>query len=418
MRGVTHAIGSDAVSLYGEEGFVSMSQLSAAIILAAGKGTRVKADTPKMLLDMCGRTLVGHVYAAVSALQPRYTAFVVRHEREKIIQHIAQIAPHAVIADQDDIKGTGRAAWCAMQTLPADLEGPVLVTAGDVPLLTADTFAALAQTLGNHAVTVLTTFVPDPHGYGRIVREQGSAAAADTRQEAEGRQGGGAITAVVEEKDATDEQRKIHEINTSVYVFDAAFLRRSLAGLSTDNAQGEMYLTDLVALAARTGAGVGSYTVERSIEAEGVNDLSQLAYLSAEKRRQINDVWMRSGVRMIDPATAYIDVDVTLEPNAVIEPNTILRGTTHVGAYAHLGPCTTLTDVQVAAGAEVPYTMMRGGVISQHKHSQHAHNAYNARHIRRARRKSADNRKCASHRCSCGDAKCSRRHSSTINHEG
>ncbi|MDD7466098.1 MAG: NTP transferase domain-containing protein [Actinomycetaceae bacterium] len=334
-----------------------MSQLSAAIVLAAGKGTRVKADTPKMLLDMCGRTLVGHVNAAISELHPEYTVFVVRHEREKIAEHIASIAPHALIADQDEIKGTGRAAWCAMQALPADLEGPVLVTAGDVPLLTSDTFAALAQTLGDYPVTMLTAFVPDPHGYGRVVREQGAVGANGEQRPA------GAITAVVEEKDASSEQRKIHEINTSVYVFDAAFLRRSLTGLSTDNAQGEMYLTDLVALAANSGAGVGSYTLSNSVEAEGVNDLSQLASLSAEKRRSINDAWMRSGVKMTDPATVYIDVNATLEPNAVIEPNTIVRGHTHVGAYAHIGPCTTLTNVQVGEGATVPYAVIDGGDI-------------------------------------------------------
>ncbi|MCI5826251.1 MAG: NTP transferase domain-containing protein [Arcanobacterium sp.] len=332
--------------------------LSAAIILAAGKGTRVKADTPKMLLDMCGRTLVGHVNAAVSALNPDHTVFVVRHEREKVAAHIVQIAPTAVIADQDEIKGTGRAAWCAMQALPADLTGPVLVTAGDTPLLTAGTLAALTQTLGEHAVTVLTTFVPDPHGYGRIIRSEAQLPESDSAKR-------GSIAGVVEEKDASDEQRQIREINTSVYVFDAAFLRSSLSSLSTDNAQGEMYLTDLVAIAAQSEAGVSSYVLPDSLEAEGVNDLAQLAHLTAEKRRRINEAWMRSGVQMVDPATTYIDVQATVEPNAVLEPHTILRGATHVAAYAHVGPNSTLTDVRVGAGAHVPYALITGGEIPQ-----------------------------------------------------
>ena len=319
--------------------------LSAAIVLAAGKGTRVKSVTPKMLLEMCGRTLVGHVGTAVAQLNPTHTVFVVRHEREQIVGHLSEIFPDAIIADQDEVKGTGRAAWCAMEELPKDLTGSVLVVAGDCPMFTPETLGNLVaeheREGAENAVTVLSTVVPDAHGYGRIVRE------AVPGPEL------GRIMGVVEEKDATPEQREIREINTSTYVFDAAFLRESLGKIDANNAQGELYLTDLVQIAALEGKGVGSYIAPDSIEAEGVNDLVQLANLRAAMNRRLCEKWMRTGVHIIDPATTHLDVQVTLEPDAVIEPNTILRGQTHVAAFAHVGPFVELVDADVPAHERV-----------------------------------------------------------------
>lgn len=351
--------------------------LAAAIVLAAGKGTRVKADVPKMLLPMCGRTLVGHVNAAIAAIKPVHTVFVVRHEREKVAGHIRQINPEAIIADQDAVKGTGRAAWCALQALPPDLTGPVLVTAGDTPLITSATFAALAASLQHHAATLLSALVANPAGYGRVLRaapapaaaaagpnEFGLAAevgAAGPNEFATDVTAGalplpGAVTGVVEDRDATAEQLRINEINTSVYVFDAAFLRQALENIGTDNAQGEMYLTDVIAQAAADPRGVGSYTLDlsASIEAEGVNDLAQLAHLTAIKRREINDRLLRSGVYMEDPEHTYVDVTAHVAPNAVLEPGVILRGVTQVEAYARIGAYSVLTDSHVSAGEQLP----------------------------------------------------------------
>lgn len=329
--------------------------LSAAIILAAGKGTRIKSQTPKVLLEMCGRSLVGHAYAAVTGVGTEHTVFVVRHERDLVVEHLDQIAPDAIIADQDDVKGTGRAAWCGLEALPADLTGPILIVAGDSPMFTSETLGELLRVHNesNAAVTVLSTVLKDATGYGRILRKAapGSSEVAGTPEAT------GPVVGIVEEKDASDLQRTIREIGTSTYIFDATFLRNTLTTLGTDNAQGEMYLTDVIEKAAQQGAGVASFVLEDSVQSEGVNDLVQLATLRAEKNRRILDKWMRSGVSIIDPATTHIDVDVTLEPNSVVEPNTILRGTTTVAAFAVVGPNTQLTNVTVGEGARVPYVV-------------------------------------------------------------
>ncbi|WP_073996826.1 NTP transferase domain-containing protein [Arcanobacterium urinimassiliense] len=315
------------------------NSLSAAIILAAGKGTRIKSQTPKVLLEMCGRSLLGHAYAAVAGLNPDFCVFVVRHEKEKVAAHIAEIAPQGIIAEQDAVKGTGRAAWCGMQALAADLQGPVLILAGDSPMFSTEALAELLAAHSGKAVTVLSTVVENPHGYGRILREAGE------------------IVGIVEEKDATVEQKEICEIATSTYVFDAAFLREALATLGTDNAQGEMYLTDVVARAAASGRGVGSYVLADSVQAEGVNDLVQLAGLRKEKNARILDKWMRSGVSIVDPLSTWIDAQVQLAPDVRIEPNTILRGNTQVAEFTRLGPSSDLRNVQVGAYCHLPYTV-------------------------------------------------------------
>lgn len=326
-----------------------MAELTAAIVLAAGKGTRIKSSIPKVLLPMNGRSLVGHANDAVVGAGAKHVVFVVRHERDKVAAHISQINPDATIVDQDDIKGTGRAAWCGLQGLPADLTGSVLIMAGDSPMFTADTLAELARihAAGSNAVTVLSTVVEDASGYGRIIRDAA-----------------GAVVGIVEHKDAIPEQLKIREIGTSTYVFDIAFLRESLDTLDTNNSQGEMYLTDVVARAHALGAGVGSFVLEDSVQAEGVNDLVQLATLRAEKNRRILAAWMRTGVHIVDPATTHVDVDVTLEPDSVIQPGTILRGRTHVAAFAVVGPNTELDSVAVGERARVPHAVLSGGEVA------------------------------------------------------
>ncbi|KMY22812.1 UDP-N-acetylglucosamine diphosphorylase [Actinobaculum suis] len=298
-----------------------MAAPAAVIILAAGQGTRMKSELPKVLHEMCGRTLLGHAIVAARGLEPQNVVVVVRHERAQVASHALTVDPEVIIADQDEVKGTGRAVWCGLAGLSENISGPVLVMAGDTPLLTSDILAELFARHGENAVTVLTAQVPEATGYGRIVRD------------AQGK-----ISGIVEEVDATPQQRTIREINTSTYVFDAAFLRRSLARLGTDNAQGEMYLTDVVAQAYREGAGIGSYMAPDYRTVEGANDLVQLAALRADMRRRILEKWMRAGVSIIDPATTWIDVQAELEPDAVVEPFTILRGNVHIERGQRVGP--------------------------------------------------------------------------------
>ena len=314
----------------------------------------MKSSTPKVLHTIGGRSLLGFALAAGRELRPRRLAVVVRHERDAVAAHAAELVPDVVVADQDEVPGTGRAVQCALGVLDAKdqaarandassqgLSGPVVVTAGDVPLLDAGTLGQLLATheADGNAVTLLSTRLADPYGYGRVVR---------------GEDGG--VVAVVEERDATEEQRAIDEINASVYVFDADVLRDALSRVGTQNDQGEVYLTDVVALAHGDGKRVRAVVAEDQWLVEGVNDRAQLAAIGAELNRRVVEDWMRAGVTVIDPATTWIDVDVTLARDVTIRPGTQLHGTTTIGDGAEVGPDTTLRDVVVGAGAHVVRT--------------------------------------------------------------
>ena len=305
----------------------------------------MKSATPKVLHEMCGRSLLGHAIAAARGLNPEHLVVVVRHERDRVAAHALECDPNLIIADQDEIKGTGRAVWCGLEALPAGVDGAVVVTAGDVPLLDTNSLSQMVSRHGENAVTVLTTNVPDATGYGRIVRD-----------------GSGQINSVVEHRDASPIQREISEINTSTYAFDATFLRESLANLGTSNSQGEMYLTDVVAAAYRAGRGVGDLVLEDSWLVEGCNDLAQLAVLRAEMTRRINEKWMRAGVSIIDPNTTHIDVNVTLEADAQVLPGTSLHGDTRVETGAIVGPG-ELTNTLVSSGAIASHVVTYGGVV-------------------------------------------------------
>ena len=312
------------------------------IILAAGEGTRMRSAAPKVLHRVAGRSLVEHAVRAAAGLGPGRLAVVVGHGRDAVTEHLTEVEKGIdatiTVAVQAEQHGTGHAVRCALDVLPADLAGTVLVTYGDVPLLDTVTLSALLAehaTVGN-AVTVLTAHVPDPHGYGRIVRDTD-----------------GTVTAIVEQKDTTAEQSAITEINSGVYAFDAAVLADALSRLSTDNAQGEQYLTDVLAIARDDGHRVGSWTCADPWLVEGVNDRVQLAALGVELNRRLAEHWMRAGVTMVDPATVWLDASVELARDVVLEPNVQLRGATTVGEGAVVGPDTTLTDVRVGAGAKV-----------------------------------------------------------------
>ena len=317
---------------------MTTSHPAAVIVLAAGEGTRMKSATPKVLHEIGGRSLLGHSIAAARGVDPQHLVIVIRHGRDLVAAHIAALDAHAVIADQDEVMGTGRATECALDALPADLEGTVLVTCGDVPLLTAETLRGLfeAHAASGSAATVITATLPDPTGYGRIIR------AAD-----------GSVAGIVEQKDATAEQLEITEINSGLYAFDALVLRKALAQVGTDNAQGERYLTDVVGITRRDGLRVSAHLVPDVWQTEGVNDRVQLSRLGAELNRRIVEAWMRAGVTVVDPATTWIDADVTLGRDVTIHPQTQLHGASTIGDDVVLGPDTTLTDVEIGDGASV-----------------------------------------------------------------
>ncbi|WP_281405747.1 bifunctional UDP-N-acetylglucosamine diphosphorylase/glucosamine-1-phosphate N-acetyltransferase GlmU [Arthrobacter yangruifuii] len=321
----------------------STGSLSAVIVLAAGAGTRMKSRTPKILHPVGGTSMLGHALAAASALHPRFLAVVVRHERDLVAAHAAECVPGAVIVDQDEVPGTGRAVQTAVSALDAvtELEGTVVVTYGDVPLLEADTLrhlVAVHETDGN-AVTVLTARLADPSGYGRVMRAED-----------------GTVTGIVEHKDATEAQRAVKEINSGIYAFDAAVLRTALESVTSANTQGEMYLTDVLGIARSAGGRIAAVVTEDKWQVEGANDRVQLAALNAEHNRRILDKWMRAGVTIVDPATTWIDSGVSLDEDVTILPGTQLHGSTSIARDAVVGPDTTLTNVTVGEGAHVVRT--------------------------------------------------------------
>ncbi|TDC05758.1 bifunctional UDP-N-acetylglucosamine diphosphorylase/glucosamine-1-phosphate N-acetyltransferase GlmU [Actinomadura bangladeshensis] len=313
------------------------SRPAAVIVLAAGEGTRMKSRKSKVLHELCGRSMLGHVLAAARRLEPERLVVVVGHRREQVIEHLGAHAPDAEAVVQEHQGGTGHAVRMALEQTGA-LDGTVVVTNGDHPLLRGETLQALVRVHegeGN-AATVLTTEMPDATGYGRMVR------AAD-----------GGVEAIVEHKDATDAQRAINEINVGMYAFDGALLADALKRVTTDNAGGEEYLTDVVAIVREDGHRAGAHLVADWVETQGVNDKVQLA----QARRQLNDrileAHMRAGVTIVDPASTWIDVDVTAEPDAEIHPGTQLHGKTHLGEGSRVGPGCTLTDTTVGEGATV-----------------------------------------------------------------
>lgn len=317
------------------------------IVLAAGEGTRMRSATPKVLHRIAGRTLIEHAVRAAAGLSPEHLAVVIGHGRDQVREHLDGLDVKLTVAVQESRRGTGHAVSCALAALP-ELTGTVLVTYGDVPLLDTATLEALLaeHTETGNAVTVLTAVVYDPTGYGRILRD------AD-----------GAVTGIVEHKDATEEQWEISEINSGIYAFDAAVLADALTRLRPQNAQGELYLTDVIGIARADGPGVGALTCDDQWLVEGVNDRVQLAALGAELNRRLVEGWMRAGVTVIDPATTWLDVDVRLAQDVVIEPGVQLRGRTVVGEGAVLGPDCTLTDMEIGAGASVIRTHGRESKI-------------------------------------------------------
>jgi bifunctional UDP-N-acetylglucosamine pyrophosphorylase/glucosamine-1-phosphate N-acetyltransferase len=326
---------------------LSESRPAAVIILAAGEGSRMKSATPKVLHEVLGRSLLGHVLAATVPLAADETVVVVGHARDRVVGHLGTIAEGARWVEQVPQHGTGHAVRIALDAAP-DLTGSVLVVCADTPLLTGGTLTTLMTThaRSGNAATVLTARVPDPTGYGRIIRDVA-----------------GQVAAIVEHPDADIEQRNIDEINSGIYAFDLVQLRRALAELTRDNSQGEEYLTDVIALLRLENESVGAVIVADHREVLGVNDRVQLAEARRVLRDRINNRWMRAGVSIVDPSTTWIDVGVHLAADATIHPQTTLSGVTSVAQDAEVGPGCSLANTSVAAGAVVRQTTADGAVI-------------------------------------------------------
>ncbi|MDR1186654.1 MAG: bifunctional UDP-N-acetylglucosamine diphosphorylase/glucosamine-1-phosphate N-acetyltransferase GlmU, partial [Bifidobacteriaceae bacterium] len=332
------------------------------IVLAAGEGTRMKSTTPKVLHQAAGRTLLGHAVDAAQGLDPGRIVVVVRHGRDQVAAEALRLAPQVVVADQDDIPGTGRAVQCALQALdqvddaavpaptaPAsdhstatDALAQVVVICGDTPLIDAGTLEALVQAhlADGNGITLLSAVVEDPFGYGRIVRDES-----------------GQVAKIVEEREATPEQAAIQEINAAAYVYDAEVLREGLGRLGSANDQREVYLTDIVEAARAAGRAVRAIIADDPAIVQGVNDRVQLAQAAAAINQRIVNQAMIDGVTVIDPASTWIEAEVEIEPDATLMPGTRLAGRTRVGTASVIGPFTTLTDTEVGAGATVDRTV-------------------------------------------------------------
>jgi bifunctional UDP-N-acetylglucosamine pyrophosphorylase/glucosamine-1-phosphate N-acetyltransferase len=291
--------------------------------------------------------MLDHVVGAARELDPAELIVVVGHGRDQVISHLAEHAPDARVVVQHRQGGTGHAVRTVLEEVNLG-HGTVVVTYGDAPVLRGRTLAALVREHATQqaAATALTTVMDNPTGYGRILRD------AD-----------GAIVEIVEEADATPGQRAIKEINSGVYAFEASLLADSVKRVPTDNAKGEEYLTDVVAILQAEGQRVASMMEEDATDVFGVNDRVQLAHARRVLNARVLERWMRAGVTITDPSTTAIDVDVVIGPDAEIGPGTQLEGSTVVEAGVRIGPGCLLRDTTVGAGATVTHAVCESAVI-------------------------------------------------------
>lgn len=320
----------------------------AAVLLAAGQGTRMKSARPKVMHELCGRPMIHYVVEAAQAAGALDVIAVVGHGREEVTAYLKRAFGDRVhTALQEQQRGTGDAARCGLSVLPegADL---VLILYGDTPLLEAADLALLAPALSaagpSAQVAMLTADVPDPTGYGRILRDEG-----------------GRVTGVREQRDCTPEQAALREINAGVYLARADFLREALADLTPGNAQGELYLTDIIEAAAKRGGAAG-VKVKDPASLAGINDRAQLAAAEEVLFDRIANAHRRAGATI--RASARINAGVIIEPEATIEHGVVLRGATHIKGGALIDVGSVLTDTLVEAGANVkPYSVCTSSTI-------------------------------------------------------
>lgn len=340
-----------------------MSDLSLVIILAAGDSKRMKSKQSKVLHKVAGRSVIENLLTSVEKLQAKNLTVVVGANKDEVVEHLGQVAPKAKTVFQEKRDGTGGATQLALAEHKGD--GTVLILAGDTPLLTHQTLSEFVQVhqKEKQSASVLTAILPDPTGYGRVIR-------GDDNQ----------ILKIVEEKDASELEKEVDEINTGVYLFDLSLLKDVIKNLKSNNAQSELYLTDVISLI--NAAGKKSYAVLSNdyTETLGINDRTQLAEVCAIMRDRINNQHMLNGVAIVDPATTWIDHGVEIESDVVIYPGSAISGKTVIKSGAVIGPRTSLDDCIVEAGAKViesnctqskigkdakvgPFTYLRKGTV-------------------------------------------------------
>jgi bifunctional UDP-N-acetylglucosamine pyrophosphorylase/glucosamine-1-phosphate N-acetyltransferase len=317
-----------------------------AIVMAAGRGTRLRASLSKMLLPLDGQPLVSHAVRTARSLRPDALVVVVGHQRAAVEAALRERFPDVGFALQDDPRGTGDAVARALGVL-RQRQGTALVLSGDVPLLRTETLRALvrARERERAAVALLTMTPTDPAAYGRILRREGR------------------VVGIVEHADATPAERQIAEVNAGVYAFDLGFLRRSLGALSADNEKAELYLTDLVALAAFRHQGVVALPCADT-EVLGVNTWAELAGLERIVRERVVARLMAAGVHVVDPARTYVESSVRVAPDTTLGPGVCLLGRTRLGRGCRLEAGVWLRDVVVGEAARLgPYCVIDGGRV-------------------------------------------------------
>ncbi len=317
----------------------------AAVVLAAGKGTRMKSATVKVLHRVCGRAMIEHVLAAVRETGVRKTVLVVGQQGDRVKELLGGAVEYA---RQDEQLGTAHAL---MQARPAldEFNGDILVVCGDTPLLRPQTLAELCRChkAAQNAATVLTAVLEQPAGYGRVIRGAG-----------------GLVRKIVEQKDAAPEELTVREINTGVYCFRGAGLFEALAALRPDNAQGEYYLTDIIGYYVDRGEPVGAVTVDDPAEISGVNDRCQLAAAEKVLRRRVLERLMLSGVTVLDPDNTYIDPDVEIGMDTVIYPFTIIEGKSKIGENCIIGPSSRLQDADLGCQVTVNNSVVMNSSVA------------------------------------------------------
>jgi bifunctional UDP-N-acetylglucosamine pyrophosphorylase / glucosamine-1-phosphate N-acetyltransferase len=314
----------------------------AIVVLAAGKGRRMKSTVPKVLNDLCGRPLISYVLDAVAPLGGQVIVVVAPDSED-----VRSVAGDLLFAEQAEPQGTGHAVTVALRSLDPGF-GTILVLPGDTPLITSDTLASLLRALpeSGAAASMLTMEIEDPTGYGRVVRD------------------GGKVKRVVEECDATEEERDVREVNACTYAFERASLEQALEGLGTDNAQGEYYLTGVVESLVTGGRAVEAVQCDAE-EVLGINDHAQLAGVRAIMQARINDALMGDGVTMVDPATTYVDYSVSVGRDSVLMPSTILEGEVTIGDGCIVGPFTRVKDSSIGDGSTVEFSWLDGSVVAE-----------------------------------------------------
>jgi len=307
------------------------------IILGAGKGKRMKSEIPKVLHKICGQPIIYHILKQVKELQCKNIFMVVGHSKELVTEYLGIEFPDVVCVDQDEQIGTAHAVMMTEKHF-GDMGKNILVLSGDTPLITSKTLASLIALREEKSLSaaVLTSIAPDPYGYGRIVKDKQ-----------------GKVVKIVEEKDASAEEKKIDEVNSSIYCFEKSALIDNISKIGKANSQGEHYLTDIIGMLTGKGAGVETFVIGDHSQAGGINDRAQLAAAEDMLRYRINKKHMENGVTIRNPSSVFIEDSVVIEPDAIIEPSCFLRGDTVIGKGAVIGPFSQICGSKIGEGTIV-----------------------------------------------------------------